>query len=247
VCTQTSPTLVPADCVPGIVRGGSGSSPGARADTVTGSTTTDVINDNSIVADDTGRAVTGAGIPANSFVGAVADTGPDFPAISAGPVVTGSFQLVDASGSPVNPTAAPTSITLSAEGDPADLAPGQTADPLFDAKDATPGGGDTGSVLISPFIKPGSVSDVFYNHYSWLRTMEDLLGVAFGHDHLPLDPGTVSGGLDGLGHLGYAAQPGLRPFGLDVFNNNRIRLTAATSPDAGYALFRRQRGTVQGH
>jgi hypothetical protein len=233
VCTQTSPTLVPADCVPGIVRGGSGNSPGARTDTVTGSTTTNVINDNSIVADDTGRAVTGAGIPANSFVGAVSDTGPDFPATSAGPVITGSFQLVDQNGSPVNPTAAPTSITLSAEGDPADLAPGQTADPLFDAKDATPGGGDTGSVLISPFIRPGSVSDVFYNHYSWLRTMEDLFGVAFGHDHQPLNPGTVSGGLDGLGHLGYAAQPGLRPFGLDVFNRSQIRLTAATGPGAG--------------
>ncbi len=35
-CTQTTPTLVPSDCVPGIVRGGSGSSPGARTDTVTG-------------------------------------------------------------------------------------------------------------------------------------------------------------------------------------------------------------------
>jgi hypothetical protein len=29
----------------------------------------------------------------------------------------------------------------------------------------------------------------------------------------------VSGGLDGQGHIGYAAQPGLRPFGRDVFNN----------------------------
>ena len=33
-CTQTTPTLVPANCVPGIVRGGSGNSPGARTDTV---------------------------------------------------------------------------------------------------------------------------------------------------------------------------------------------------------------------
>ena len=31
-CTQTSPTLVPADCVPGIVRGDSGTSPAARTD-----------------------------------------------------------------------------------------------------------------------------------------------------------------------------------------------------------------------
>jgi Phosphoesterase family len=63
-------------------------------------------------------------------------------------------------------------------------------------------------VLISPFIKPGSVSTVDYNHYSWLRTIEDLFNV-----------GVASRGLDGHGHIGYAAQPGLAPFGADVFNN----------------------------
>ena len=81
-------------------------------------------------------------------------------------------------------------------------------DPLYSATGATGGGGDTGSVLISPYIKPRTVSAVFYNHYSWLRTMEDLFGV-----------GRVSRGLDGNGHLGYAAQPGLAPFGRDVFNS----------------------------
>ena len=49
---------------------------------------------------------------------------------------------------------------------------------------------------------------MYYNHYSWLRTMEDLF-----------DVGRSSPGLDGAGHLGYAAQPGLAPFGFDVFNN----------------------------
>ena len=83
-------------------------------------------------------------------------------------------------------------------------------DPLFDATDPTTGGGDTGSVLISPYIRPGSVSTVYYNHYSWLRTMEDIFDVA-----------QASKGLDGQGHLGYAAQPGLAPFGPDVFNNPR--------------------------
>ncbi|MDQ1560728.1 MAG: hypothetical protein QOE85_69, partial [Actinomycetota bacterium] len=34
-----------------------------------------------------------------------------------------------------------------------------------------------------------------------------------------LPAGTVSGGIDGKGHLGFAAQSGLRPFGRDVFNN----------------------------
>jgi len=40
-----------------------------------------------------------------------------------------------------------------------------------------PGGGRTGAVLISPFIKPGTVSNSPYNHYSMLRTLEDVFGV----------------------------------------------------------------------
>ncbi len=218
-CTQTSPTLVPADCVPGIVRGGAGTPPAARTDTVTGGPGSSVIEDSSILSDDTGREVTGASIPANSFVGAVTNTGPLFPATSTGAVTTGSFQLVSQDGSPVDPTGPVSSITLSAEGDPSDLAPGQTPDPLWNATGPTPGGGDTGSVLISPFIRPGTVSNVFYNHYSWLRTMEDIFDVKAGHDYSPLPAGTVSGGLDGQGHLGFAAQPGLRPFGRDIFTN----------------------------
>ncbi len=59
-----------------------------------------------------------------------------------------------------------------------------------------PGGGRTGAVLISPHIKPGTVSTQEYNHYSQLRSIEDLFG---------------------LGHLGYAAAPGLRVFGTDVY------------------------------
>jgi hypothetical protein len=231
-CTQTSPTLVPSDCVPGIVRGGAGNPARARTDTITGGPGSNVISDNSILADDTGREVTGTNIPANSFVGAVTDTGPDFPTTSTGSATTGSFQLVSQNGSPVDPAGPLTSITLSAEGDPSDLAPGETPDPLFNATGPTPGGGDTGSVLISPFIRPGTVSDVFYNHYSWLRTIEDIFDVAAGHDHARLPAGTVSGGLDRLGHLGYAAQRGLRPFGRDVFNNprgyGRARLDAVT-------------------
>ncbi len=238
-CTQTTPTLVPSDCVPGIVRGGAGSPPGARTDTVTGGPGSNVIADKSIVADDTGRAVTGTGIPADSFVGAVTDTGPDFPTTNTGSATTGSFQLVSQDGSPVDPAGPVTSITLSAEGDPSDLAPGQTPDPLFNATLPTTGGGDTGSVLISPFIRPGTVSDVYYNHYSWLRTMEDIFDVAAGHDHARLPAGTVSGGLDGRGHIGYAAQIGLRPFGRDVFSNpgghGQYRLDALTVLGGGPA------------
>ncbi|WP_420367630.1 hypothetical protein [Curtobacterium sp. L1-20] len=228
-CTQTTPTRAPANCVPGIVRAGSGSTPGARVDAVAANSASSYVLDQSILADDTGRGVvdttdtTGPGgtspIPADTYVGAVSDTGPQFPTTNSGSVVDGSFQLLDAAGNPVTPTGAVTSLTLSAEGAPGFLAPGQTADPLYDATDATPGGGDTGSVLISPLIRPGTVSTTYYNHYSWLRTMEDVFQVSAGHDRHRVGGGTVSGGVDGRGHLGYAGQPGLAPFGRDVFTN----------------------------
>ena len=76
-------------------------------------------------------------------------------------------------------------------------------------------------MLISPLIKPGTVSTVDYNHYSWLRTMEDLFKVSDGYARstVPGGAGSVSLGLDGQGHLGFASQPNLRTFGSDVFNN----------------------------
>jgi hypothetical protein len=39
------------------------------------------------------------------------------------------------------------------------------------------GGGQTGAVLLSPFIKPGTVSISSYNHYSLLASIEDLFGL----------------------------------------------------------------------
>ncbi|HEX3194203.1 MAG TPA: alkaline phosphatase family protein [Streptosporangiaceae bacterium] len=59
-----------------------------------------------------------------------------------------------------------------------------------------PGGGRIGAVLLSPLIRPGTVSAVQYNHYSLLRTIEDIFG---------------------LPHLGDAAMPQLRSFGADIF------------------------------
>jgi hypothetical protein len=63
-----------------------------------------------------------------------------------------------------------------------------------------PGGGRTGAVMVSRFIKPGTVSNVPYNHYSLLRSVEDMFG---------------------LPHLGYAGRPGLASFGRDVFTGYR--------------------------
>jgi hypothetical protein len=59
-----------------------------------------------------------------------------------------------------------------------------------------PGGGRIGAVVLSPFVKPGTVSAVPYNHYSLLSTVETIF-------RLPA--------------LGYAAQPDLKIFGPDVF------------------------------
>jgi hypothetical protein len=298
-CTQTTPTLVPADCVPGIVRGDAGSSPGARTDTVTGgggSSTvtypTPASGNPVLVGDDTGREITSitiggspvtygsaayiADFPAGLFVGTVSDTGELYPANSGGPTVAASFQAVDDAGNPVSIAGTVTSVTLSAEGDPALIAGESTptapvtADPLFDATDPTTGGGDTGSVLISPFIKPGSVSTTFYNHYSWLATMEDLFDVSScvgTSTDVTLLTGTVCGGLDGQGHIGYAAQVGLTAFGSDVFTSptgNGFMPPPPTNPGegtpevplavalpalalllmAGYVVRRRRRGAI---
>jgi hypothetical protein len=193
---QTVPSQPAGTCI----LGGGSSVPGPRTDTGAnaGPNSSEVL-DNSAVATDAGRTVTGAGIPAGAFVGRVRDervtaTSPT------GLVDTGEFRLVDSSGDPLLTTGAVSGITLGART--------PSTDPLFDSDRATTGGGDTGSVLISPFIRPGSVSTRFYNHYSWLRTMEDLFSV-----------GRASRGIDGEGHIGYAAQPGLAPFGGDVFNS----------------------------
>jgi len=41
-----------------------------------------------------------------------------------------------------------------------------------------PGGGRVGAILISPFIKPGTVSAVEYNHYSSLASWESIFGLS---------------------------------------------------------------------
>ncbi len=54
------------------------------------------------------------------------------------------------------------------------------------------GGDRTGAVLLSPFLEPGTVSNTFFNHYSLLKTLEDIYHTD--------------------GYLGYAGQPGLLTF-----------------------------------
>ena len=196
---QTVPKQPKSTCLLGLGGHVPGPETDANATAPAGGST---ISDPAVTVLDTGRAVTGAGIPAGSFVGKVTNgfVNATQPSGSGGFVITGRFALVNASGQPVATTAPVSGITLAART--------PQTDPLYDATHATTGGGDTGSVLISPYIRPGSVSKRFYNHYSWLRTMEDLFSVS-----------RRSRGLDGKGHIGYAAQPGLAPFGRDVFTN----------------------------
>ena len=40
------------------------------------------------------------------------------------------------------------------------------------------GGGRTGTVLVSPFLEPGTLNNTGYNHYSLLRTIENTFGLA---------------------------------------------------------------------
>ena len=68
-----------------------------------------------------------------------------------------------------------------------------------------PGGGRIGAVVLSPFIKAGTVSDTPYNHYALLRTIE---------------------GIFGLVPLGYAAAADLESFGSDVFSAGAPRQPA---------------------
>ena len=232
-------------------------SPGTATEPALVAPGSSMVLDSKINADDTGRLVSGTGIPADTFVGAVSDTGPV--ALSSNASTTtasnnyakpwlGSFQLLNDSGQPVTLTSGFIgNITLGAEGavstvgtagcpsgsEAATTSGCVTVDPLYDPTDFTPGGGDTGTVLISPLIKPGTVSSTYYNHYSTLRTMEDLLLTGQtctepSTADTPLAAGTVCGGLDGKGHLGYAAQAGLATFGTDVFTAQSF--TTLSSP-----------------
>lgn len=63
----------------------------------------------------------------------------------------------------------------------------------------TGGGGRVGMLLLSPFVEPGSANETgYYNHFSFLLSVEELFGLA--------PP------------LGYAADPALTAFDSTVFN-----------------------------
>ena len=77
------------------------------------------------------------------------------------------------------------------------------------AQDGQFGGGRIGAVLLSRYIKPGTVSDTPYNHYSMLRSIEDIFG---------------------LGHLGYAQLKGVTAFGDDIFGSAPSQASSKGTP-----------------
>jgi len=134
------------------------------------------------------------------------------PLILGSPAYQSGHTLVVITFDEGNPVTDTTSCCFEQPG-PAQALPGIS--PLLQAFGVNPagpgtGGGKVGAVLLNPrYIVAGTDNTTgSYNHYSALRSYEDLLGIEHG-------------GSDGQGHLGFAGQAGLQPFGTDVFNARR--------------------------
>jgi phospholipase C len=72
-----------------------------------------------------------------------------------------------------------------------------TSAPLGGETSPTGGGGRVGLLLISPYVKPGSVSEIYYDHFSLLLSIEELFS---------------------LKRLGYTMNPALVSFGRAIYN-----------------------------
>jgi len=68
------------------------------------------------------------------------------------------------------------------------------------------GGGSVGALLLSPYVKGATTSQEPFNHFALLRTIEDLFG---------------------LGHLGYAGLPSVKPFEPAMFTAGKSTGKAA--------------------
>jgi phosphatidylinositol-3-phosphatase len=99
------------------------------------------------------------------------------------------------------------------------------------------GGGQVGTVVLSPFIHPGTTSNQEYNHFNLLRTVEDIFQTTGGKD------GHHLGWAGTYPNVGYApcqqaksTDPCQTDFGADVFSDP----TGQSHPDVGGG----QSGTV---
>ncbi|WP_247647296.1 alkaline phosphatase family protein [Arthrobacter sp. E3] len=82
--------------------------------------------------------------------------------------------------------------TRSASADDLDQGPGAPLPGIFGE-----GGGRVGALILSPLVQPGTSSQVVYNHYSLLASIEDIFS---------------------LPYIGYAQVTSLNKFGADVYN-----------------------------
>jgi hypothetical protein len=89
-------------------------------------------------------------------------------------------------------------------------APASAEPPAAGGVRTTGGGGRVGMLLLSPYVAPGTVvEDAYYNHFSFLRSVEELF---------ELEP------------LGYAAEPTLTPFDSTVYDASPQESTTAPAP-----------------
>jgi hypothetical protein len=95
---------------------------------------------------------------------------------------------------------------------PAPAAPTSAEPPASGPIKPTGGGGRVGMLLISPYLAPGTVEEgAYYNHFSFLRSVEELFGLA---------------------PLGYAAEPALTGFEASLFDASPEESTVTATPQA---------------
>ena len=230
--TFKTPSPTNGSCVPGYQANGEHpASASIKLDLTNGNTYgTTTETEGGVSEIDEGALVTTGGIASsfsfpsdgnngNVYIGSVKNAPNAGDSTTASTNYTSTVSFVDNLGAPLTYTGTstaqvPLALSLNANA---------SNDPFFDAYDATMGGGDAGAVVISPFVRPGTVSNNYYNHYSLLRTIEDVFGErSNGRNSLSggIAPDGTAGGMTGDTdgpYLGFAAQPGLAPFGTDVF------------------------------
>jgi hypothetical protein len=192
---QTGPQMDPSSCCdnpsyPNLPTTSGSSGPGTATTTIptttptagtptTGTTTTGtttIPSTGTTTAPTTGTATTGTTTAPTTGTPTTGTTTPTTPTAP----TTGTSTTT----TPTLSTTTPTTTTPTSIGD------GET--------NPTGGGGHVGLLLISRYVKPGSVDVIgYFNHFSLLASIEDLFN---------------------LGHLGYATDPALPVFDASVFN-----------------------------
>jgi hypothetical protein len=134
------------------------------------------------------------------------------PVITASPAYKeeGGLIAITFAQAPQNGPAADSSSCCGAPEYPNLPAPASTEPPATGPVKPSGGGGRVGMLLLSPYVAPGTIDKAaYYNHFSFLRSVEELLG---------LEP------------LGYAAEPALTGFEASLFDASPEESTVSPSP-----------------